>query len=211
MIAGKPLLAWTIDAAREAAAVSRIVVSTEDDEIAECAAAYGAEVPARRPQELANDETPGIEPVLHMVRWLEANDGRPDLVIVLQPTSPLRTAADIDTAVAILDERRASAVVSVTDAPYPAEWLKRTAPSGALVDAADEPATLAHDVRQSPLYVLNGAIYLATRDQLVERQSFYSERTFPYVMPAERSLDIDSLWDFEMADLILSARRQGVT
>src|SRR5262249_27777372 len=90
-VAGRPLIAWTIDAARRARAIDRVVVWTEDDEIAEVARAWGAEVPVRRPAELAGDDTPGIEPVLHIVRWLDTQENsRPELIVVLQPTSPMR-------------------------------------------------------------------------------------------------------------------------
>ena len=102
-LAGKPLVAWTIEAARAARSIVRVVVSTEDDEIAKCAVAHGAEVPIMRPAELAADETPGIEPILHMVRWLETQEGYcPDVVMILQPTSPLRTSDDIEASLALM-------------------------------------------------------------------------------------------------------------
>src|SRR5690349_8046730 len=98
-LAGKPLIVWTIEAASASQCLTRVVVSTDDPEITAVAAAAGAEVPFVRPAELAQDETPAIEPILHAVDWLDQHEGyRPDFVMILQPTSPLRQAEDIDAA-----------------------------------------------------------------------------------------------------------------
>ena len=113
-LGGKPLIAWTIEAAVRSRTITRTVVPTDDAEIAKAAERYGAEVPFRRPEELAEDATPGPAVVLHVVRWLDQHEGyRPDLVVYLQPTSPLRVPEDIDAAVALLVEREADAVVGV--------------------------------------------------------------------------------------------------
>jgi CMP-N-acetylneuraminic acid synthetase len=209
LVGGKPLIAWTVEAAREARRVGRVVVSTDDAAIAEVARGCGAEVPALRPAALARDDTPGVEPAIHIVEWLDANEGyRPTAVVLLQPTSPLRTANDIDAAVGLMEARGASAVVGVTPATMHPAWMKRLASDGALVDVPG--LTQAETLRQhlDPLYVINGAIYLCAREVLVARRSFYAERTFAYVMPAERSLDIDSAWDMRVADLELASRQR---
>jgi CMP-N,N'-diacetyllegionaminic acid synthase len=209
MVGGKPLIAWTVEAAREARRVGRVVVSTDDAQIADVARGYGAEVPVLRPAALARDDTPGVEPALHIVEWLDANERyRPDAIVLLQPTSPLRTANDIDAAVVLMETRRAAAVVGVTPATMHPAWMKRIDEDGVLADVPG--LTQAERLRQhlDPLYVINGAIYLCARDVLVTRRSFYAERTIAYVMPAERSLDIDSPWDLRVADLELAARQR---
>jgi len=209
IVAGRPLIAWTVDAAREARNVGRVIVSTDDAEIAEVARSCGAEVPLLRPAELARDDTPGVEPALHIVEWLAANEKfHAGKVILLQPTSPLRTADDIDEAIGLMDARGASAVVGVTPVTSHPAWMKQIASDGTLIDAPG--LSDAETLRQQlpPLYVVNGAIYLVARDVLLARRSFYAERTLAYVMPADRSLDIDSSWDLRVADLALAARQR---
>jgi CMP-N,N'-diacetyllegionaminic acid synthase len=203
-VAGKPLLAWSILAARAATASLRVVVSTDDHEIADTASAFGAEVPFLRPAELATDQASGEAPVLHALEWFDAHENwRPDYIMCLQPTSPLRTAADIDQALRLLEERRADSVVSVTEAdPHPywtktidgAGWLRPFAPPGASLLRQDLPEIVA----------LNGAIFVARRQAFVDTRSWYPGLTAPYLMPAERSLDIDTYWHLELANFLLA-------
>ena len=209
-VGGKPLLAWTILTAQRCSILDRIIVSTDDIAIAETAQAWGAEVPFMRPLELARDDTPGIEPILHAVNWLARYENYwPDYVLVLQPTSPLRTTEDIERAIQLAMERDADSVVSVSLAHQHPYWAKRITSDGHLVDFIPLDR---HYVRRQDLpaaYVLNGAIYLARRQVLVEKQSWYTARTYAYIMPLERSLDIDTPWDLYLADLILEDRMRA--
>jgi len=207
-LGGRPLLAWTIAAAQTAATRMRVVVSTDADDIAAVALQSGAEVPMRRPPELAQDDTAGVEPILHAVEWLDREEGyRPELVIVLQPTSPLRTGEDIDAALRVLREHGAGAVVSVAPTPHHPAWMKRVTSDGELVDAFPSADVLTVRQRLAPIYVINGAIYLVARDVLVQRRSLYAAKTYAYLMPPERSIDIDNLWDFDLAELALTLRK----
>lgn len=207
LLCGKPLIAWTVEAALRSSALSRVIVSTDDKEIAELVRQWGAEVPFLRPDELARDHTPVVEPVLHTVRWLDEHEGYcPDYVMVLQPTSPLRTAQDIEAAVQLAWERQADGVVSVCPVYYHPYWTKSVTEDGRLTDflALDRTYTRRQDL--PPAHALNGAIYLISRKVLLERQTFYTDRTYAYVMPLERSLDIDMPWDLHIAGLILKDR-----
>ena len=207
-VAGRPLIAWTIAAAQGASAVNRIVVSTDDPTIANVSRSFGAEAPFLRPAELARDDTPGTFPALHALRWLDAHeDCRPEFFMLLQPTSPLRTSADIDAAVATLHRRRADSVVSVTPVAHPPHWMKRIVDGGRLTDYLTDLGTPACRQDLPAAYALNGAIYLIRREVFLARESWYSERTCAYVMPEERSLDVDSPWHLRIADLAL--RDQG--
>ena len=199
-VAGAPLIAYTIRAAQGAHIVDRVVVSTDSQQIAEVSRELGAEVPFLRPAELARDDTPGIAPLIHAIKSL---DEQFDWVFLLQPTSPLRTAADIEAAWKIANERDALAVVSVTPAERHPYWARRMDEQGRLIDflKAESPITRRQDL--PPAFFLNGAIYLARRQFLVEKQTWYSDRTYGYVMPAERSIDIDSPWDLHLVNLIL--------
>ncbi len=208
LLGGKPLIAWTIDAARGARDITRTVITTDNHEIADTARQCGAEVPFMRPDELAQDSTPGLAAVLHAVRWLDDHEGyRPDVVVNLQPTSPLRTSSDIDAAMALLRERQADAVVSVSPADQHPYWMKTVDSSGWMKDFIEQrEATL---VRQKlpAVYALNGAIYLAHREVLLSTGSWYTDRTAAYIMPFERSIDIDTAWDFADAERVLQGAR----
>lgn len=200
---GKPLLQWSIEAALESPYVDLVVVSTDDVEIAEIARANGAEVPFLRPAHLATDTAPGIATALHALDQLPlVND-----ILLLQPTSPLRKSFDIN---AIIEMRhiagRESAVSLSLSSKHPA-WMYSLAEDKRLTRLL---VTDGADCRQQlpPTYVLNGALYLATRDFLFTQKSFISEETIGYVMPEHRSVDIDTpmdwLWaEFQMEQQLL--------
>lgn len=205
-VGGKPLIAWRIESAR-AAQISRVIVSTDDPAIAEVARAYGADVPFMRPAALAADDTPGTAPILHAVEWLGNHEGyQPDYVVTLQPTSPLCSTADLDAALELALSRGAEAVISVTPAVDHPYWMKRIGEQGELADfAPGQSVTRRQDL--PPVYTLNGAIYITRADVLRERKSLYGAQTLAYVMPPERSLDIDTLFDLRLVDLLLRDAR----
>ena len=207
MVGGKPLLAWTVLAAKGSPALDRIIVSTDDAEIAEVAKAWGAEVPFTRPLELGRDDTPGIEPILHAVHWLAQQENyNPDYVMVLQPTSPLRTTQDIEAAIQLALKKDADSVLSVSPARQHPYWMKWITPDGRLVDFIPLGRRYVRRQDLPEVYALNGAIYLIRRQVLLEKQSWYTPRTYAYIMPPERSLDIDTPWDLYIANLILEDR-----
>ena len=195
---GKPLLHWTIEAALASACVDQVVVSTEDPEIAEIADAGGAEVPFFRPAELATDGAPGIAPVLHALEQLpQVSD-----VLLLQPTSPLRTSADIEAIVALRQQFGLESAVSLTPSVKHPAWMYRLSPDQRLepmlqLDGADCRQHL------TPAYVLNGALYLVSRAFLLREKTFITPETLGYVMPAERSVDIDTPLDWRWAEFLM--------
>jgi CMP-N-acetylneuraminic acid synthetase len=195
-LGGRPLIAWTIDAALQSRAITRTIVSTDDPAIADRSRACGAEVPMMRPAALATDEAPGMGPILHALEWLRDREGyRPDIVVVLQPTSPLRTAADIDAAIAMLDSG-GTCVTSVTPVS-PASWLRKVSANGSLERVAADDA---------PVYVLNGAIYAARTDVVLASGSMDDGAPLAYVMPRERSVDVDEPADLELAARLVASR-----
>ncbi len=205
MLGGKPLIAWTLEAAQKANSLHRTIVSTDDREIAETARRFGADVPFMRPAELAHDDSPHMDAVLHALTWLdEHEDDRPDYVVLLQPTSPLRTALDIDGAVALAREKNADAVVSVCpthDHPY---LVRRLTEEGTLEEFL--PCSLAYARRQDlpPAYALNGAVYVIRRDILLAQRTLLPPPTYAYLMSIERSLQIDTPWDLRMLESMLT-------
>jgi N-acylneuraminate cytidylyltransferase len=191
-VQGRPLIDFTIAAARAAACVDRVVLSTDDDEIARVAEACGCEVPFRRPAALASDTATSMDVVMHALAQLP----RHDIVVLLQPTAPAREAGDIDATVQRLLDANAPACVSVCaaeDSPY---WMFSLGEHDRLMPLLDTPAATRR--QDLPLvYVLNGAVYAARTDALKRMGSFLGPETVAHVMPRERSIDIDTLQDFE--------------
>jgi CMP-N,N'-diacetyllegionaminic acid synthase len=197
--AGKPLLAWTIAAALESRRITRTVVSTDSEEIAEQARALGAEA-LMRPSGLATDETPMLDVILHALEEV----GRCDAVVLLQPTSPLRRADHVDEAVDLLLESGADSVVSVVEVPHaflPASLMQVV--DGRLVPL-DPDAPLLRQ-RKAPLYARSGPAVLALRPEALAK-GLYGGDCRAYVMDARDSLDVDGPFELELAGLLLSSR-----
>jgi N-acylneuraminate cytidylyltransferase/CMP-N,N'-diacetyllegionaminic acid synthase len=145
-----------------------------------------------------------MDAVLHAVHWLADQEGyHPEYVMLLQPTSPLRSLEDIQKAIQIIQDKQADAVVSVTPVHEHPYWMKTISPDGRLVDFLSLERPYARRQELPPAYAINGAIYLTRRDVLLARSSFYGDNTLSYIMPPERSLDIDTPWEFHLAELIL--------
>jgi len=195
---GKPLLQWSIDLAMAAPSVDRVVVSTDDPEIAEMALAGGAEVPFLRPEELASDTAPGIAPVLHALEQLPAVSD----VLLLQPTSPLRLLEDVEAIVAMRREAGREAAVSVTPSSKHPAWMFSLSPQHQLKPLLPSPDAACRQ-QLPPAYALNGALYLASRPFLERERSFLTADTLGYVMPPERSVDIDTTLDWQWGEFMM--------
>ncbi len=201
-LADKPLIAWTIEQARRCSWIDRVIVSTEDAEIAETALRWNAEVPFLRPANLATDDAKVVEVILHTLDWCREHDRSYDLVILLQPTSPLRDDGDIQAALRRLEECQADAVVSVCPCEHSPLWSNLLGPNGQMKNFLSFRSA---DNRQNlPVYYrLNGAIYVAKTDYFRQCHGFHGDRTYAYIMPSERSIDIDTLLDFQMAEFLI--------
>lgn len=208
-LAGRPLIAWTIDAARHSRRLTRTIVSTDDSEIAHAARECGGEVPFLRPAHLAEDATAHAPVMEHALEWARAARMEPDYLLVLQPTSPLRTAEDIDAAIEIAEARRPEAVVSVSHA-HPHPWLAHGLTADGMLEPfmADRAAAARRRQDLPAAYGLNGAIYLITPGALRIHGTFCPPAALGYVMPASRSIDIDDAHDLLVAGALLSAREE---
>jgi CMP-N,N'-diacetyllegionaminic acid synthase len=203
-LAGRPLIEYTIRAARSAKLLDRTIVSTDSEAIAQVAKGLAAEVPFLRPERLARDETPGVDPIIHALEWIRDNDHYlPEYVVVLQPTSPFRTSADIDAAVELARRDKADSVVSVAPAGEHPYWMKRMRADGTLSDLIPMTGGVHRRQELPPVYALNGAVYVARTEMLLFQRTLFPEPTYGYVMPAERSIDIDTVWDLRIAEAIL--------
>lgn len=198
LIAGKPLIAWTIEAALRSALLDAVVVSTDDPEIAEVARRAGAQVPFMRPAELAQDQTPGLDPVLHALAQLPQYDA----VLLLQPTSPLRTTEDIDACLRLAVQRRAPSVVSVSEPDMHPYWTYRLT-EGQTLERLVAAAPVARRQDLPAVVAVNGALYFAEADWLRRSSGFVGAETLAYAMPRERSIDLDTPLDWKFAELLL--------
>jgi len=208
-ILGKPLLAYTIEAAHKAHSLEKVIVSTDDEEIQAVAQACGAEVPFLRPHHLATDTATTLSVLQHAVTYLAAPQGYlADMVVCLQPTSPLRSAEDIDAAVSLCSATGADSVVSLCKAKHHPFWMKKIV-DGRVLPLMDENEN--HYTRRQdlpPVYQLNGALYVTRRKVLLEENRVLGHYTAPYIMPPERSIDIDTPGDVLFAAVLLQG---GVT
>lgn len=203
-LGGRPLIAWSIEAGLQSRFVDRVIVSTDSNEIADVARAAGAEVPFLRPPELATDDAKGVDAIIHAIDWYRGKCDPFDLVLVLQPTSPLRTPEDIDRAVELFFKKKACSVVSVCQTDHHPWWANTLPADGSMKDFLRPELSNTNRQNLPVFYRLNGAIYLTDISFLEQTLTFITAGTFAYSMPAERSVDIDSLLDFYLAEAILT-------
>lgn len=204
MIAGKPLVTYAIEAARGSKYLTRCIVSTESKEIADVCRDAGADVPFVRPADLATDAATAMTVMQHALQWLRENDSQQyDYVAYLQPTSPLRTSADIDACIIMAMECNADSVFSMKEIPdFAPEKLK------ILEDGRIQPLLRDEKKESSPrekgpaVYKRNCAVYL-TRTSLLEKGDLFGKNSFGYVMPEERSIDINTPADLALTEFWL--------
>lgn len=205
MLAGKPLIAWTIEEAKKSKYIDRLILSSEDKEIIKVAKDWGCEIPFIRPAELAKDETPGIEPVIHAINALEE---KYDYVVLLQPTSPLRQVNDIDGCIKTCFDSQASSCVSVTEVNQHPYLMYTTDNEGILCKLIAKQEKIFRRQDLPAVYILNGAVYIADTTWLQQNRTFLKQKTKAYVMPKERSQDIDEVIDLKIAAQYLKERQQ---
>jgi CMP-N-acetylneuraminic acid synthetase len=206
-LCGKPLLQYTAEAALGSHQLSRVLLSTDDQEIAEIGRACGLAVPFIRPDELARDDTPMLPVVQHALGWAEQQGDYFDAVCLLQPTNPTRRSELIDACIELFDERSADSVMTVI--PLPQEhnpyWSYVQDELGLLQLATGgfEPIRRRQDL--PPAFIRDGSVYVTRRDVLMERNSLYGTRVIGYELDAEQSVNIDNLDDWARAETMLSA------
>lgn len=209
-LCGRPLIVYTFQAAKESRVLDRVLLSTDDEEIAEVGWQHGIEVPFLRPAELAHDDTPTLPVIQHAVKFLEDTEGcRPDYVVILQPTSPLRRGCHIDEALQLLAESGADSVVSVVEVPHnfsPVSVMQIVDGRLKLFLDAGEPILRRQD--KPKVYARNGPAVLAmTYETLIVKDSLFGDDCRPYVMSEQVSVDIDTPFDLNLASLLLSRSR----
>jgi len=199
LLAGKPLIAWTIEEAKKSRYTDRLILSSEDEEIIKVAESYGCEVPFIRPKELALDDTPGIEPVIHAINTLPE---RYDYVCLLQPTSPLRKVEDIDKCIEKCIENKTGSCVSITEVDKHPYWMYEINNEGGLEPLFPD----INIVRRQDLpkmYYINGAVYIASTNQILNKKAFITKNTLGFIMDKKRSIDIDDEIDFRICNELI--------
>lgn len=212
VVHGKPLIAYTIEAALAASDVlDRVIVSTDDEETAAVAREWGAEVPFMRPAELSGDKVPMAPVLQHAVRFAEAGEAEPYAwVCLMQPTEPFRTADDIREVVALGRAGGCDSVISVVQVFAVHPMLMKQIVDGRLEPyCVPEPEGTRRQDYSPPAYMRNGALYLTRRDVLMERGSIWGDVIRPMVMPPERSVGVDSELDMKLVELLLGDAAKG--
>lgn len=209
-LGGKPLIAYTIEAAQKSGVFDQIILSTDCPMIAHIAKRYDCNVPFLRPAELATDTTPHNPVLRHTLKWLHDNENyMPDLVMILQPTAPLRTAAHIREAVAMFETSNADSVVSVAEIPshYHPQWQFTIDADNRMAIFTGEKFSQIVRCRQDlpKTYTRNGAIYLLNATRLLDpmEENFYGDHVAAYIMKPKESVNIDTMEDWKEAERII--------
>jgi len=208
-LCGRPLIGYAIEEAIKSKFIDRVLVSTDSEEIARIAKLEGAEVPELRPTKLASDNALAIDTYLYTCEYLNSKEKRNiEDFIVLQPTSPLRSADDIDNSISLYHKNSADSVISVVENDHPIQWNKVITTDGKLENFVKDSENNLNRQAYEKQYVPNGAIYIFNYKYLKQTRSYYSTNTFPYIMSKENSIDIDNLFDFELAEFVLKRRKK---
>ncbi len=203
-LAGKPMIAWTIEAALNSKYIDRVVVSTDDSEIATISKHYGGDVPFIRPADLAKDTSTSMEVIIHAISKLEELKSHYEYIIFLQPTSPTRNVKHIDEAVELLLMKNADSIISVTAVNHPIEWTNILPDDHSMNGFFLPEYEVMRSQDFSKRYIINGAIYLNNSMIMKKTGSLINCGTgYAYIMKEEDSIDVDSHFELMMADTII--------
>ncbi len=208
LLCGLPLICHTIKTALSSNSIKKVIVSTDDDEIAAVAKSCGAEVPFMRSTNLANDTSMVMDTYFDVVDRVAEETSQPvETFVALLPTVPLRLPEDIDEAINIFNFNNADSVISVVKASVPVHWYRRISKEGILRNYLPEFNAIKNRQELEQTYVPNGAVYVFRTKVLRSTRQYYTKKTYPYIMPNERSADIDDLLDFEWAEYLLNKQK----
>jgi CMP-N-acetylneuraminic acid synthetase len=207
-LAGKPLLQYTAEAALQVQELTRVILSTDDPEIAAVGKACGLDVPFLRPAELAADDTPTLAVIRHALRWLEENGESYDAVCLLQPTNPLRTSAIIKACIQLFEEKNADSVFTVLPVPHPynPHWVYFPRADGSLFLSTGEAQPIPRRQALPPAFHREGSVYITRRDVILLEDSLYGSRSYGYQVDAATSVNLDTMDDWRRAEQMMSGK-----
>lgn len=211
LLLGKPLISWSIEQALGSRYIDKVVVSTDSAKISAIARRYGAEVPFMRPKKLASDNAKSMDVILHAINFYESQDYIFDIVVLLEPTSPLREIKDIDKAIEILmANQKAESIVGVAklESAHPAFLVKLK--KGFLEPYLNKAYKVFRRQEVGKLYFFEGSLYIAYVESLKNKKTFYHNKTLGYIVPKWKSFEMDDYTDLIIIEAILRARRKGV-
>lgn len=208
LLCGKPLLEYTVEAALASRLLSRVILSTDDREIAEVGLRCGLEVPFLRPSELAADDTPMLPVVQHAIRQMESLGESFEAICLLQPTNPLRRADEIDACIELLVSSEADAVVTVLEVPpeYNPHWVYFQTEEGALYLSTGEASPIARRQDLPPAFHREGSVYVTRREIVMQSNSLYGKRVIGYALDRAGTVNIDTPEDWQRAAAMLAGR-----
>lgn len=214
LLAGKPLIQWSIEAAQQSACIDRVLVTSDDPVVLKLAEQLKVDHIIERPEQLATDTAPTADAIIHALDTLQSeSEAPPDDICLLQATSPLRRANDIDGAMRQYRQANAPAVISVCELEHPLAWCAPLDADGKMTQFVKSVRTVKRSQEAPVVYRLNGAVFITSSEYFREHHDFLSKEAMGYVMPAERSVDIDNELDFGIAEYLLrkenSAERLG--
>ena len=203
---GKPMIAYTIEAALKSKYITDVIISTDCEKIERIALLYGAKSFFMRPKELATDQAKAIDCYKYTIEKLN-KDFEFDIhaFVVLQPTSPLRTVEDIDGAIELFRDKEADSVITYVEEHHPIEWHKHLTEDGRFKNIFDDKLKNRQEFKQS--FYPNGAVFVFDLN-LIKRGLYYSDKAYAYVMPRDRSVDVDTIDDFNYAEFIMKAKNE---
>jgi len=207
---GKPLIAWSIEAAVKSKYIDRVIVSTDDEEIAQVAQKFGAEIPFMRPEELASDDSKTMDVVLHCINYFEETGEKNDIIVLLEPTSPLRETLDVDEAIENLVETQDSeSIVGISrvENTHPAFLVKLE--NKFLRPYLFNEFKILRRQEIDELYFYEGSLYISYADSLKNRKNFYHEKALGYIVPKWKSFEVDDITDFKIIEALLKAKLNG--
>lgn len=203
--AGKPMIAWTIEAALKSLYVDQVFVTTDDKEIAYISREYGASVPFIRPENLSDDSAKTIDVILHSLDFFERKGNYFDYLVLLQPTSPLRNHVHLDAALEYMQRKKGECIVGVTEIEHPVEWVTELPESYSLdhfFGSKTFMQTQGSHRKIPARYRINGAIYICSVKRIIkEKTMFLKTNSYGFVMDGSVSVDIDTILDFKLAEL----------
>ncbi len=211
LLGGRSLLSYTAESALAAKRLTRVVVSTDDQQIAAEARRWGLETPFIRPAELARDETPTLPVLQHAVRELELAGEQYDAICLLQPTHPFRCAEDIDRCIELLQSSEADAVMTIAHVPdhYNPHWTYFMDSDGRLRLSTGEASPIPRRQDLPPAYHREGSVYVTRRDVLILQNSLYGQRVLGLLVDAKNRINIDRPQDLQQAQFVLNQRESG--
>ncbi|MEW5820225.1 MAG: acylneuraminate cytidylyltransferase family protein [Cyanobacteriota bacterium] len=203
-LCGKPLIAYSIEEAFKSSYIDRVVVSTDSETISNVAKNYNAEVPFLRPEHLSLDNSPPEDYIINILDYYNTKLSiEPDIIIILQPTSPLRKVVDINQSLEMLVNSNANRIVSVYKSDKSPLWYRTITGQGYISDIISITGVKSADLHEKSFYLINGSIYAFYTECFLKDKSISGDKTLAYIMPPERSVDIDRDIDLKMAEFLL--------